>query len=86
MDPVTILDPFAAAAAPVGCGGSDEPTDRDGAKALPSILPLAMRVEEITEGEAETLRRIAEDKTAPAGRLRRPPKAIPAAEPVTTIH
>jgi hypothetical protein len=45
------------------------------------ILPLALRDDEITVRDAETLVKIAEDRSATAGRLRRTPKAIPTVEP-----
>jgi hypothetical protein len=48
-----------------------------------TILPFALRDDEITARDAETLFKIAEDKGAAVGRLRRTPKAIPIVKPVT---
>ncbi len=50
------------------------------AESLP--LPLALREQEIAERDFETLLRIAEDASAPAGRLNRVPRKIPVREAV----
>ena len=44
-------------------------------KTLP--LPVAMREQEISEHDFETLVRIAEDSNAPTGRLKKIPRKIP---------
>lgn len=41
------------------------------------ILPVAHRDTEITEGDVETMLRVARDKNAPSGRYRRTPKFLP---------
>ncbi len=43
----------------------------------PLHLPVALREQEISEQEFETLIRIAEDPQAAAGRLKRTPRRIP---------
>ena len=48
-------------------------------KALP--LPVAMRVEEISERDFEVLFRIAEDVNAASGRLKHAPRRIPLRDP-----
>lgn len=45
------------------------------------VLPLALRDIEITQGDVETLLRVAKDKKAPAGRYRRIQKKLPVAHP-----
>ena len=57
--------------------GLIEPLDQD---PVVSDLPLALRNDEITESDFETLRRIAEDSTSPTGRLRRVPQSVPVVE------
>lgn len=41
------------------------------------ILPVALRDNEITEADVETMLKIALDKDTPLGRIKRTPKRIP---------
>jgi hypothetical protein len=64
------------------CDADTSACGRDDSTSGPkeSILPLALRDTEITEGDVEVLLRIARDKKAPSGRYKRVPKKVPAAE------
>lgn len=65
-------------------GGVGDPCAPETGNTGHPTLPLAQRIEDISEGDVETLRRIAEDKASPAGRPRRAPRTVPTVEPVAT--
>ena len=60
-------------------------TEFQAAEATASLVPFALCEQEMSESDLETLRQIAEDKSAATGRLRRIPKEIPVAEPVSCV-
>ena len=63
-------------------------TSPEAAQAIESnsaaVLPFALCEQEISDRDIETLVKIAENKNATVGRLRRAPKKIPIAEPTAT--